>query len=308
MKSRHKTDFFVIGAAKSGSTALYEWLRQQDGIYVPAVKEPHYFAFSGRRPTDLGIGVDPCYAQSLAFDRPSYEALYEAAEPGQLRGDFSPGYLYFKQAAAAIHDHNPDAKIICLLRNPADRAFAQFMHHCRDGLETKRSFAAALVAERMRIEQGWWWGYHYLNAGYYHDDLLRFIDLFGQRQVLVLLHEDLQMDPEGTLRAVMEFLGRRLSKMPDFSLRLNAATNARRIPRSAWLHQKVSLGSPFGKLVGKALPKGLGDPVKRAVLALNARVSPRRDLKMFDALRIIYRSDIEATARMIGRDLTGWNS
>ena len=67
-----------------------------------------------------------------------------------------------------IKDYIPDAKIIGILRNPADRAFSSFTHLVRDGREPIKSFAAALGRETERIAADWEPLWHYKELGFYY--------------------------------------------------------------------------------------------------------------------------------------------
>ena len=101
-------DFFVVGHAKSGTTALYEMLRRHPEIYMPDLKEPWFFA-SDMRPRfqPPRAGVPP---QTLD----DYRELFAAARPGQRVGEASSSYLWSRTAAQRIAEVRPEAQIIAL--------------------------------------------------------------------------------------------------------------------------------------------------------------------------------------------------
>src|SRR5580704_17949873 len=119
-------NFFIIGAARSGTTALYEYLRQHPQIYMSPIKEPNYFAFYGqgihyRGPRDQEL-VRSSYVPSLK----AYEAQFSGVAKEIAVGEASPWYLYLPEAPERIRRKVPDAKLAAILRNPVDRAFSAF--------------------------------------------------------------------------------------------------------------------------------------------------------------------------------------
>ena len=291
-------DFIIVGAAKCGTTILHQWLKMQDRVFMPEVKEPHFFCFDGLDAGSVGKQVDPAYAQQMTFNSKDYARLFKRARQDQLCGEASPGYMYYPSAAQAIVDHNPQTKIICILRDPADRAYSQFMHHLRDGYENLPDLGTALIVEEGRVEQGYWWGYHYGKAGFYADSLRRYLDLFGRENILTLLFDDLVNEPELVFSLVLNFLGVSCSQTPLFSKRANAASGMPRVPRfpaqANLAHRNRRLGALFTRI-------GL-DPAGR----ICGKAAPTLEEKTRVKLREMYRADILATASLIERDLSAW--
>src|SRR6476469_4658818 len=96
-------DFFIVGHGKSGTTALYEMLVRHPQIYMPAGKEPWFFASELHERTPPRPEGTP---RTLA----EYEALFSAARPDQRVGEASAQYLWSRTAAAAIADVQPEAR------------------------------------------------------------------------------------------------------------------------------------------------------------------------------------------------------
>ena len=115
-------DFYIIGAPKCGTNALYSYLRDHPGVYMPDLKEPHYFSrdFPGLAQVD---------------DFQSYGKLFASAAPETLAGEASVWYLYSDVAVPEIIRANPAAKFVIALRNPIDMAHslhAQFVRLLKD--------------------------------------------------------------------------------------------------------------------------------------------------------------------------------
>lgn len=291
-------DFLIIGAAKSGTTILHRWLDMQDQVFMAPVKEPHYFCFDGLDPRSIGKHVDPAYARQMAFDRSQYDRLFDQARDGQAKGEASPGYLYFEQAAKAIHTANPRTKIICLLRDPAERAHSQYMHHVRDGFEHNGSLATALEQEASRVEEGYWWGYHYRSGGFYAEALRRYFELFDKSDIQVHLFDDLVRDPKAVLEATSRFLGVTCDCQPNFKKKANAASGLPQVPRFPWQANIAHRRPRIGRLMARA---GL-HPAGR----ICGKAAPQLDVAVRQTLLEVYSDDIRATSELIGRDLSSW--
>ncbi len=185
-------NFLIIGAAKSGTTSLYVYLMQHPEIYMSPVKETHFFSFDSESKMTKGPG-DPIHKAITDFNE--YQALFDGVTDEKAIGEASTSYLYRPEAPGRIHKILPDAKLIAILRNPADRAFSAYMHVVRDERETAKDFAEALSYEENRKAAGWEPIWHFTSVGHYYEHLKRYYDLFHPDQIKVYLHEDLNDHP-----------------------------------------------------------------------------------------------------------------
>ena len=120
-------NFFIVGVAKAGTTSLSEWLKQHPQIYIPALKEPRYFA------SDL---VDPI-VRNVVRTKEDYLALFVKARNHKARGEASTSYFtHWQQVPERIKRTIPDARIIILLRDPVERAYSSYLMLVRQGYET----------------------------------------------------------------------------------------------------------------------------------------------------------------------------
>ena len=194
-------NFFLAGAAKSGTTTLYEALRAHDQVYLPAVKEPHVYAYLADQSTASHLYADEATA------RRRYRELYDGVHDESAIGDASTTNLVVPGAAAAIVRDVPAARIVVILRHPVDRAFSHFCHFVTTGGEHLHDFAEAVAAEPARHEQGFPFTYQYLGWSRYSSQLRPFMALFGRDRVLVHLFDDLCRDPDAVVSATFRFLG-----------------------------------------------------------------------------------------------------
>lgn len=288
-------NFFIVGAQKSGTTALYWYLRQHPNVFMPERKEPSYFAFDGP-PTFRGPGA----ANRAVLDRAAYERLFDPGAGCAGRGEASTSYLYSTQAPPRILDAVPDARLMAILRHPADRAYSAFQQLKRDGREPARDFAEALALEPRRIEENWAYGYRYRDFGYYGRQLARYYDLFPRDRIRVFLHEDLRDRPNDVVRDAFSFLGVDPAFTPDLSVEPNVSG----IPRGGLVGFLIGFRSPLRPIV-RALPRAIRERVKQAG-ARRTLVRTRVDPELRDRLTADYAEDIRRLAALIGRDLSHW--
>jgi len=196
-----RLDFIVAGAQKSGTTALHYFFKKHPQIALPDRQEMHFF------------DDDEIFARTVA-----YELLHRHFQklpvrllpfrPG-LAGEVTPSYLYWKPAMERIRNYNPQIKLIILLRNPVDRAFAhwnmQRFKDCEpldflDALkEEPRRIAQPLTVESRRFA--------YVDRGFYCEQLERVFKFFPREQVKIVKFEDFRDRKQESLNGIFEFLG-----------------------------------------------------------------------------------------------------
>jgi hypothetical protein len=195
-------DFFIVGQAKSGTTALYEMLRHHPQIYMPDVKEPWFFA---RDQKSQAFNATP-----ETFD--DYLSLFEAAKPEQRIGEASVSYLWSRTAASRIADVQPDARIIAILREPVDFLHSLHLQLMQMHIETEKDLRKAISLESARRQGSdipdspWPQLLLYSDHTRYVEQLRRYHDLFPPEHVLVLIYDDFRRDNKATVRRVLRFL------------------------------------------------------------------------------------------------------
>ncbi len=202
-------DFILIGAPKAGSTAVHSALVQHPDLYLCDPKEPKYFMTGGLPPDrahQRGPG-DAHSAQEWIWDRRRYEALFDPAPAGKLRGECTPFYLWDTGSHERIAAAVPDAKLIAVIRDPVDRAYSNWTHLRADGLEPEADFRTACDLEAQRVEAGWAPFWRYLELGRYGEQLQHLYRHFSPERVLVVRYRELIDDPARTLDDIAAFLG-----------------------------------------------------------------------------------------------------
>lgn len=200
---RPVVDFMVVGVQKSGTTALWQFLRQHPEIGMARPKEVHLFDApdyaADAAVADLDERYRPCFAHCGAV---------------RVRGEATPIYMFLPEVAAQLKRYNPALKLIVLLRDPVQRALSAHRFQCARGRE-HLPFALALLCETWRLRRDraprrWRSAtreHAYRRRGLYAEQLANLYAHFEPRQVLVLGSEELRRNQDAALHRVFRFLG-----------------------------------------------------------------------------------------------------
>jgi hypothetical protein len=311
-------DFFIVGHAKSGTTALYEMLRRHPQIYMPEYKsgrgkEPWYFAQDNPQP-QLTTERSVAFTGRREMTREQYMSLFVSAEPGQRIGEASTSYLWSRSAPARIAQERPDARIIAILREPASFLRSLHMQLLWNHHEAERDFRRALSLDDARREGREIPSYSYWPQALIYSDRVRYVEqlrryhaVFAPEQVLTLIYDDFRADNEGTVRRVLRFLGVD-ENVPVESCDVNATVGVRSV-RLDNLARALKAG--HGPLPGaaKTLIKGLTslELRKRVLYPFRNRVvygaPPPADETFMLELRRRYKGEVVALSEYLNRDL-----
>ena len=293
-----KPNFFIVGAPRSGTTSMYEYLRLHPDVFMPDQKEPHYFAsdFQGRK-------FDICRG-----DIQKYYALFAEAATEKAIGEASVHYLQSRVAAQEIHDFNPDARIIIMLRSPVDMLYSYYFRQFYSGCEDIPSFADALDAEPdrrqgKRLPRSLYImpeALYYSEVPRYAEQVERYFDVFGHEQVHIIIYDDFRQDTARAYRDTLAFLG----VDPDFQIDFKRA-NANKRPRNLFV-QRV-LNNPLLMTIGGRMPV-LALPLYRAIRRVNTEHFKREpmDAALRRRLQQQFLPEMERLSALLGRDVTYW--
>jgi len=284
--------FLLVGAQKAGTTALYSLLRQHPQIFMSPVKEPDYFA----RKEILSYLREGKRAPSYVRDWDAYLALFKAARPGQAIGEASTSYLYSPSAPADIRERLPDVKLLAILRDPTRRAYSNYLHCLRRGIEPL-AFMEALKAEPARIAAGWGPNWHYRTRGCYFEQLMRFRNQFPTSQLRILLYESFVRAPGEVMRQVFEYLG----VDPGFVPNLASRHNVSGVPKWRPLAPVLAAVNPYLPALKRIVPDAARTFLRSLFLA-----SPALETSVEIPLRESYREGVLELEREFGLALGHW--
>jgi len=294
-----KPDFFIVGAPKCGTTALYRCLEEHPDVFVPPTKEIHYFG------TDL---YSPTYLRSTE----KYLNLFAAAQSEKRLGEASVWYLYSKRSAQEIKAFCPDARIIIMLRNPVDMIYSLHSQRLFIGSEDIADFEAALDAEEDRksgrrlpkfpylIE-----GLFYREVGKYSEQVRRYLTAFTPDPVKIIIFDDFKTKPAEIYCETFEFLEVDSAFEPQIRV-----VNPNKKVRSKALRTFLDNPPTLLKKVGRPLTtKSLRHRLFRAGRQLNTKFVARPPLhpELRRELQKHFSEDVERLSEMLKRDLTHWS-
>jgi Sulfotransferase family len=290
---------FLIGARRSGTTSLAATLGLHPQVFVSSPKETHFW--TRNRHGDLPDWLDATARRVAPRDLSEYEALFTYARPQQrVRLDASTSYLEDHGAAIRIARIVPDARIICMLRQPVDQAFSIFVTwhggQVPDDHPIER-FVAAMVRPPMQ--------YPLSEHGLYSRHLLPYFDAFGPEQIRVILYEDLIKWPDQELQALLDWLG--IDPTIFLPLHRLNASGAAAVPalqsilaRNSWLKHALRRNLPISII--RTLTRW-----HHWVWSANVRparvVPPTLRAELTDRW---YSEDINRLERLLMRNLDGW--
>lgn len=211
--------FMIIGAQKSGTTALYEYLSKHPQLVGTVPKELHFFSCENR------------YRKGLNF----YHSLFPRIKSNQITFDASAGYLINPFAPERIYDYNPKIKLIAIVRDPVERAysawnmyknryeknrnwfFEEWIPFCRNSHIhcLRRSDDSLFNFERFIVEELKMMEEHpnsilessVISHGFYNDQLSRYLSLFKPEQLLIIESAQLKANTLEVMKILEEFIG-----------------------------------------------------------------------------------------------------
>jgi hypothetical protein len=292
-------NFFILGAARSGTTSLYHYLRQHPDVYMSPHKEPNFYFLQSEADRLRGNGTK-AWLRTCVTTRKEYLALFDGVTTEKAIGEASVGYLSREVAPPAIHRDAPDARLFASLRHPVERAYAAYMGTRLAGREEASSFREALDLEASRLEQNWSFG-GYKRYGLYHQQLSRYYSLFDREQIHVHLFDDFKADPTAVVMDILSTLEVDTSFVPDTSVRHNATGTIRNpLAHFIWTRSR-----PIRTGLRKHLPPVLRDWAF-PFFTKSGLDKPAMPEAIRAELGEFYREDIEKLQDLIDRDLSHW--
>lgn len=267
-------NFFIVGAARAGTTSLYEYLRPIDKVYLSPVKEPRYFC-AGAEP--------PGYAPAPIRSEADYLKLFSAVRDESAVGEASPQYLCDPGAPASIHAAVPEARIIMILRDPVERAFSHFLLHQRMGVQHRPAEAA------LRDDL-------YLRNGLYAGPLKTYRRLFGDHRVKVVVFDDFIRDTCRSVSDVLRFLG--IDGEPVSTSEIHNAYGRPRGALRRMIYQNMTLKTAGRRLFSDRLRRKAREDI---FLGKDAKPLLPRETTTF--LEDFYRDDVRKVEEILGRSL-----
>lgn len=292
-----KPNFLCIGAQKAGTSSLHVILRNHPQIYLPEVKETHFFDWDEKYQNGLDWYLEQFYA-----DVGNERAI----------GEITPNYMYDKNAPERICNHLGKAvKLIFILRNPADRAYSQYLMH-KSKRSEKNSYAESvrIGVELLRTGKDYPLNtnhpFHYLNRGFYDAQINMLLKFFKKENMLFFLFEsDFIDNRRGMIEKICDFLD-----VDKLELDLDVKANASAVLRSEKADYLLNTANPVNQFAKSLLPsKGLRTKMKARLGAMNLRSllnKEDRETQQEFLINNVYKESILKLEHIIERDLSCW--
>lgn len=297
-----KPNFFIVGAPKCGTTAMSEYLRSHPNVFMSDPKEPCFFS------RDVG--------PSIYRSTDEYLDLFNRATPSQsVVAEASTQYIYSRHALSNIRVFQPSAKLMVMLRRPAELVYAFHGQMFKQGYESERDFETAWGLQQTRaagrslppgckdahLLQYKWIG----SLGSQMENLFR---LFPKEQIHVTFFEDFAADTAREYRRLLSFL-----ELPDDDRRDFPRINEAVQYKWPWLGQfpqrmRRSVAMPLAALRRKTGFQGTG--ILKMLNHLNAETRPRPPLRpeFHCHLEEVFSDEVKLLEGLLGRDLSAWRS
>lgn len=297
-----KPNFFIVGAPKCGTTALYEYLRPHPNIFMSEVKEPHFFA------KDLGT-----YPRIKTPDE--YAGLFAGSSEEHLRvGEASVYYLRSSVAIANIHEYNPDAKLIAMFRNPVDMVYSLHSQLLYWSEEIEPDFETAWRLQERRskgldLPPGSRGSFllQYAQVGRFGEQTERLLSIVPRSQVKLILYDDFTASPQQAYDEVIEFLG-----VPHDNRSTFPRVNENKKAKIPWLRNFFRKPPPALRSGVRRLKDVMGaegiTAVRNRIVNLNTARERRQPLSAEFRAELVatFRDEVALLSTLLNRDLTHW--
>lgn len=288
-------DFLIVGAAKSGTTTLFDYLIQHPSIFMPQNKEPWFFTFDNISREEI-----ISKKQVIVNDVEQYTQLFYSANKDQIKGEASTVYLYKPcdtiKNIKKYCDRFSFLKIIIILRNPIERAYSHYLNLVRSGVVLDNCNFHNYVKKCCLGGEPELWDI--VRYGFYYKQCKEYLNAFNS--VKIILFEDFITDQNIILKDVYSFLD-----VEVFNALEPIRSNSSGLP-SNWLVNKIIFQNNIVKRAAKKIfPKKFRTNAIRKINELNLvkHSFPEEDRHM---MRDIYIADINNLSKLIDRDLSHW--
>lgn len=289
-----KPNLFIVGSQKSGTSSLKNWLNQHPDIRIDVPLEPNIFADD----------VEGCEDYK---DMEWYLSLFPKNAKEKYIGEKSARYLYSMESAKRIKKFNPKAKIIIILRNPAEMIYSLYNHLRKQGLEPIGDFHRALEKEEERKKiygEEFRRNFFYKSAADYYPQVKRYINEFGKKNTKVVILEEIKENPQKVYDEIIHFLKVKKFK-PKFRI-INVGDQKLKNNFYVWVYYFLqNIPKPVKKSIKKIFPLQFRNTILKTSLK---KVDHKGNIDELTKNKIndYFRENVKNLGKLIEKDLSGW--
>ena len=287
-------NFICPGAAKAGTTSIYEVLVQHPDVFLSHVnKEAHFFDY------------DDNYKKGLQWYS---ETFFKEYKNQKVVGDITPLYMYLPAAVERIYnDLGNNIKFVFMLRDPVERAYSQYKFNVKRSFE-KESFPVAIALETERLQKDFFSTVHYsyIDRGMYHRQIQNFLKYFPVENMhFITFEEDFMQQKQATIANLLEFLN-----LAPAQLQIDKHANPTAMPKSKWLNELIYSQTGIRNIARKLLPSyELRRKLSRYIRKKNEKAAVFEKLQPGFRKELIdryFKTDILELQKLLNRDFSLW--
>ncbi len=298
---QHIPDFLIVGAAKSGTSSLHNYIKEHPEIFMSTPKEPKFITSTFMKFPMNGPGDDIVEEKLITKSFDKYKEIFSEMKNEKVCGESSAETLYYyENSIPTIKEYfTKETKIIIILRTPVERAYSAYTHMIRD-LRENLSFREALDLENERITNNYEFMWYYKDVGLYYEQVKAYLENFDN--VKIYLFEDLKSNPKTLLKSLFTFLGVDREFLPD---NLNEKYNVSGVPKYYFLQSFLKNKNVLKDILKLIIPNTLR---RKIVSRINKSTLQKISMNTKDKEYLIdfYKDDIHKLQRLIDRDLSHW--
>jgi hypothetical protein len=270
--------FFVIGPPRTGTTWLHEILRQRAVLPSPT-KETRFFDIHFHRGLDW------------------YSAHFPASPSNRIVGEIAPTYFACAKASQRIAQLLPDARVVCIFRNPVERVLSLYKLKCAYGL-IPWTLEQAMVRDPEMLE-----------SGRYATKLQAWQSALGRDRVLPLVYEDLRNEPQSFLDTLVDFVGIPRFPLGEHETRSVHASETMTYPRSYRRTRNASTLADWFKArrLDGLVAAVRNSPLRKLFLGGGPPFT-ELPLEIVAGLYELFRPEVERLEELLNRDLSSWKT
>jgi hypothetical protein len=280
-----KTNLFIVGAAKSGTTSFHTYLAQHPEIVMSTIKEPNFFS-------NKEVLHDNLYyiAAPLVKTIEEYNSLFVEKCNEKIYGESSVSYLFYPGVAKRLKDYNEKSKILIFLRNPIQRAFS---HYLMDYTAGYVNIPFADLIENSSLNPKAY--QQTISQGLYSNKVDNYIKAFGKDQVKVIILEEVQNDMMSVIKDIEGFLDLSSFNNYNFETRNSYSYSNSLLIKYFYRSQRLK------KCIKFVINRQMINNLKTLFLRAQKPIM-KNDCKLF--LKELYKEDVQKLSNLINKDLT----
>ncbi|MEM9539150.1 MAG: sulfotransferase [Cyanobacteria bacterium P01_E01_bin.42] len=287
--------FLIIGVEKSGTTSIYNYLKQHPQVYMSPLKETNFLE------RDWEDNKNARKARIITIE--AYEELFKDVTDEIAIGEASPNYLFhYKTSTPKIEQYLPDVKMMAILRHPIQRAYSDYLMHIRDAINIGQ---VKTLSEQVKTSGN---SSFTLRKGLYYEPVKYFFDRFGRDRVQIYLYDDLSQNSEAFMQEIYRFLEVDTRFQTDTSKRAQTAA----VPKNQFLNRLIKTKNPVRSAIASSLKlvfsQEMRENIRNTLIRFNSQdkgaipLTPEEKQMLQD----YYREDILKLQDLLNRDLSAW--